>query len=47
MNRKGKIGTATGHASADSNIVNEVNELNNDTMSKLNKDEIKAGSVAY
>ena len=47
LNRKSKIGTATGHATADADVVSEVNELNDETLSKLNKNEIKAGSVAY
>ncbi|NNC48073.1 MAG: hypothetical protein HKO13_06545 [Sphingomonas sp.] len=47
LNRKGKIGTATGHASTNDEIANEVSEMNEDAVSKLNQKEIKSGSVAY
>ena len=47
LNRKNKVGTATGHANASDEIVNEVSELNEDAVSDLNKKEIKSGSVAY
>ena len=47
LNRKGKIGTATGHASTSDEIASEVSEMNEDAVSKLNQKELQSGSVAY
>ncbi|WP_265562936.1 hypothetical protein [Sphingomicrobium arenosum] len=53
LNRKNKIGTATGHASSSESINDAVSEMNDDAVSSLEgrsdsiAEQSKAGSVAY